>query len=164
MAMWMMSNRQPWTHAVVKGMIRTKTRNKLSMKPNDIVWLHASIAPWELHYRLNWPRTSQNIVWNLPRGGVYGVGLVEAVGPTEDVMPPEDRGYFDVMPYHDNPGFNCAMPVSVRFSRVIELPQVICPGRQNPVKKLPDELVQAIATVPGYKAALEFMIELGGTV
>ena len=171
MATWIMSNRQPWTEMVVKGHIRTKTRNATSIASGDIVFLHASKALWQgwqnLAFFADMPMGEEWDVKKLPRGGVYGVGLVERVGITPHTMPPEDYEKFTMYDTDDFDDYqspeldwNCAMYMSIVFSKVIELPFVACRGVQQPARKLPEELQKAISPVNSSGIAREYCLAL----
>lgn len=152
---WMMSNRQPWVEALLRGIIRSKTRSlKVTLPPvGSGVFLHASQAMWKYWYGLQgvfdgFAATDPPIyppadILALPRGGVVGFAIVEAVGPTMETMPAEDRHCFIVNDYILGEGhiqWDCADSQTIVFRNVVRLPFIPCRGAQVPTRKLPPEL------------------------
>ncbi len=145
--LWLFSNRQPWTEAVVQGLIQTKTRNQFYMKPNDLVLLHASTQMWKGWGHLPW--CWNNRVEDFERGGVCGIAHVQSVGHTAITMPEQDRQFFVL----DN-GFNCAMTQSVVFDDVIRIPLIVCNGAQRERTKFDPFITDILANYP---PAVEFL-------
>lgn len=144
---WFMSNRQAWVQAVMDGLIHAKTRSQLFIPEGAIVILHASTALWNGYKNLEW--TAQYDVPKLPRGVICGAAIAERVGLSEFVMEERDYPYFT-----GKDGSWYAAPYSVRFSHVTPLPMVKCDGRQNPVKKMPQEFWEALKTIPAYEEVM----------
>lgn len=142
---WMMSNQQPWTTAVVDGLITCKTRGwgTYLPKPDDLVFLHASKGLWPLWKDLRLVR--EGIipdVPNLPRGGVIGYATVDAVGYRPEILPTAESKWFDV--FFPEPStvldYNCADVQVIRFRDVHRTPFIECKGAQTPRKVLPPEV------------------------
>jgi len=140
---WMISNRQPWVEALVRGYITSKTRSAAVYLPKsgDTVFLHASKALWACYKDLPW--TKDIDVKNLPRGGVVAVAKVKGV-VDRDFMPKSDRPYFMVRE-SDGYEWNCADHRVVIFEDIKPIEFLPCRGAQVPVKKLPQELMDYAA-------------------
>jgi len=149
-AIWIMSNRQPWTEAVINGLISSKTRHAIWIQPGDLVFLHASVALWNSWRYLDWAKHLD--VKNMPRGVVYGLAHAAAIGDTFLTMPEADRSKFVVRDYWRERF--CGMETTIVFENVVRLPEIKVRGLQQPSKKLPPELVAAIANNPFYRTAL----------
>lgn len=134
---WLMSNRQPWVEALIRGLIRSKTRSMSVHLPpvGATVWLHASKMLWSGYDALPWVRQHNIDVPRLPRGGVVAVATVAAVGRTRDVMPPEDRELFRLGAHPD--ARSCAGPQTIVFDNVRRVEFVECRGAQTPTCNLP---------------------------
>lgn len=150
MQVWMMSNRQPWTEAVISGIISSKTRDNLWIKTGDLVFLHASLSLWSGWDRLSWTKGMD--VKSLPRGVVYGLAHVMQVGDTRLIMPKADRVNFVVRDFGTERF--CGMSMTVLFDHVVKLPQITVRGLQQPSKKLPKELLDGIGVNVEYQQAL----------
>lgn len=133
MEIWIMSNQQPWVEALLKGFMRTKTRKMtVTLPPADsLVFLHASKTLWPDWNMLSW--RNEIDLKNIRKGGVCGMGLVEKVGSTKEVMPKEDRKYFDLKLSWGS----CAGPQSILFKKVKEIPFIPCKGSRVPARVLP---------------------------
>ena len=138
---WMMSNRQPWPEALLRGLITCKTRSlAVNLPPvGATVYLHASKALWVGWQNLRWVNTFGIDMAALDRGGVVGVATVAAAGLTDDIMPQREMVFFDV--YEGRGSYwNCADGASIQFKDIQRLPFIPCRGAQVPTRKLPPEL------------------------
>lgn len=144
METWMISNRQPWPEALVRGLITSKTRSAAVHLPpvGSRVYLHASKALWKFWRGLGWVEYYKIDVPNLPRGGIVAVATLARVGPTSTTMPAADHRFFDV--YEVGGGWCCAGEVTMVFKDVKPLTFIPCRGAQVPTRKLPEELLNAL--------------------
>lgn len=141
---WMMSNRQPWVEALLRGWITSKTRSPFVHLPpvGATVYLHASKTPWGYWKELAWVRRAEIDVRQLPRGGVAGCARVIAIGPTSTTMPENDREYFRVG--DDWGSWSCADYMTIVFEDIVRLPFLPCRGALVPTRKLPPELTRLV--------------------
>jgi len=143
MYLWLMSNSQPWSEALLRGYIRTKTRSwhVHLPKPGDWVLLHSPKKAWPDWFMLPWMIDKKlNIdITKLPKGGIVGIAKTEIVGPTNQIMPEEDKKYFQ---YGHGPEMStsCAKPQSICFTDIKRLPFFPCKGSQVPTKKISAEI------------------------
>lgn len=100
MEVWMTTNQQPWVEALAAGVITAKTRTSKPVVPvGSTVLLHASKS------RL-WPqwKSLHNLLPLLPekdpekwgRGVIAAIGIVEAVGPSEEILTKKEAKMWDV--------------------------------------------------------------------
>jgi hypothetical protein len=140
--MWMISNRQPWVYALTHGLIRSKTRSDAVWLPPEgaTVFLHASKAMWQPWRWLWWacnlkPR-------ELQRGGICAVATLERVGPTDEIMPEQDKRYFRI-PAGVEPGYySVANSQTMLFANIHNIDFIPCRGAQVPTRKLPREVTE----------------------
>ena len=138
---YMMSNRQPWVFALTEGLISCKTRNAgISLpKAGSTVFLHASKAMWSGWKNLCWVQHGNISSKDMVRGAVVGLATVLQVGKTKDIMPFQERLYFDVIGRHSTI-WNCAAEQTIRFGKITLIDPIYCNGALRPVRKLPHEL------------------------
>jgi len=133
---WMISNRQPWPEALLRGLISCKTRSVAVHLPpcGATVYLHASKALWRGWRDLWWVEKHGIDVPNLPRGGIVGVATLSENGLTRSIMQEKDAAYFYC-------GWNfCGAEQTMYFTDVRRTPFIPCRGAQVPTRKLPAEV------------------------
>jgi len=164
---WMMSNRQPWVEALLRGIIRRKSRSiNVALPPvGSVVFFHASKTLWKGWEGLYLTNKIKDIK-NLPRGGVCGVGQCIFTGLKDSdeyealalplnktILPDEEYFMFDV--YEWNPTkeewqflYSCLDDQIIVFDKIQRIPFISCRDSQVPTKKLPPELTKAIKKHP----------------
>jgi hypothetical protein len=150
-SLWLISNRQPWVEALMRGWISCKTRSIFVNLPpvNSIVFLHASKALWSGWQDLYW--TEGLDVKNLPRGGVIGVTRVVAVGLTRDILTRVEGLWWQL-----RAGRNCADEQTIRVAKPVAIPFFPCRGSLVPTRKLPIGLWEA----PGVQEAIKSLLDI----
>ncbi len=137
---WMISNRQPWVEALLRGIITSKTRSLAVTLPpvGAQVYLHASKALWRDWRDLWWLDKFGIDMAAIQRGGVCGVAIVAAKGLTTDVMPRKDQPYFEMRGQFQP--WSCTDRQTIVFKDIYRLPFIPCRGSLVPTRKLPPEL------------------------
>lgn len=141
---WQTTNQQPWVYALSRGLIKLKTRTSVPHVPvGAIVLLHASKSRM-------WPGW-KNLCWtgnmdekDFVRGAIEAVGIVEAVGLTQDLMTQQEEKYWRV--YENESVWSCAAQYTVRFSKIISLEKpVVTRGFQAPFCRAKSKVVTKLA-------------------
>jgi len=137
---WMISNRQPWPEVLALGLITSKTRSfAVNLPPvGATVFLHASIVLWRDWKSLWWVKKHGIDMASIQRGGIVAVATVKANGRTSEVMPREDKKFFECEDFSGT--WDCADEQTIVFENVQPIPFIRCKGSLVPTRKLPAEL------------------------
>ena len=151
---WQTTNQQPWTEAVVRGILPLITKSqKPQISVGDYIFLHNSQKIlWKDLKGMKWLKDYKINPNKAELGMIVAMATVKEVSKSSDTLTERERSFWDVDYVHSEPNghserlmYNCAEDWTIRLDNIIKLRRPIkAQGFNTHFIKPPDRTYQLV--------------------